>query len=340
LDAKSLIALALSFERTAQWARAAHAYDLVLEAEPENAEVLVRRTAAACNLGDLESVAADLLRTARRTPDSLDIQSLSAQLLISIGRSADAAQVLRTAVARAPVLRLFRLLEQAVFPGPTYFQHLTWLHELRAPRAYLEIGIREGQSLRLARPPTRAFGVDPAPCLETTEFQADTRIFEVTSDAFFAGRLWCAAGEDIAFDLAFIDGLHVFEQVLTDFINVERHSVRHGVIAIHDTVPLVPISADRNPVAAFWCGDVWKIVPCLERFRPDLTVATIPTAPSGLTIVTGLDPASTVLADRFEAIVREFGELSFASHEAHLPALLAQANERATLARAAERAPA
>jgi len=325
----------LSLETAAQWARAAQIYDLILQSEPDNLEALARHAAAACNLGDVDGAAASLLKAAQLAPGSLDVQTMAAQLLIGFGRTADAVEVLRAAITREPALGLFRLLEQAVFPGPTYFQHLAWLHTLKAPRAYLEIGIREGHALQLACPPTRAFGVDPAPCLETTAFRADTRVFAVTSDAFFADRLWAAEGGDIAFDLAFIDGLHLFEQVLMDFINVERYAARDAVVAIHDTLPLVPISADRNMGAAFWCGDVWKIIPCLERFRPDLAVTTIPTSPSGLTIVTGLDPASTVLRDRFDAIVRELSELPFATHEARLPALLQEPNERSALARAA-----
>lgn len=324
----------MTLEQTAQWARAALVYDLLLAAEPGNLEALTRRAAVACNLGDLDGAAAALVRAAGAQPGERALQIAVTQLLIGFGRMPDAVAVLRTAIAHDPALELFRLLEQAVFPGPTYFQHLGWLHEAKRPRTYLEIGIREGQSLRLARPPSRAFGVDPAPCLDSAEFPTDTRIFEVTSDTFFTDRLWEREAGAVAFDFTFIDGLHLFEQVLRDFINAERHSAPGGVIAIHDTVPLVPISAERDPTAAFWCGDVWKLVPCLERHRPDLTITTVPTAPSGLTIVTGLDPASTVLRDRADALVHELAALPFASHEARLPALLATPNEQATLLRA------
>jgi len=37
----------------------------------------------------------------------------------------------------------------------------------------------------------------------------------------------------------------------------------------------------------FWTGDVWKIVPALIKFRPDLRVFTIACPPTGLTVVCG-----------------------------------------------------
>ena len=106
--------------------------------------------------------------------------------------------------------------------------------------------------------------------------------------------------------LAFIDGLHLYEQVLRDFINVEKFCDRASVVVLHDTLPVAPVAAARLRGTSHWCGDVWKIVPCLRRFRPDLSILTIPTHPSGLTLVTGLDPRSTVLADQFDAAVAAF----------------------------------
>jgi Methyltransferase domain len=37
--------------------------------------------------------------------------------------------------------------------------------------------------------------------------------------------------------MAFIDGLHHFEQVLRDFINVEKRATSEGLIVIHDCIP-------------------------------------------------------------------------------------------------------
>jgi hypothetical protein len=69
---------------------------------------------------------------------------------------------------------------------------------------------------------------------------------------------------------------------------------------------VAPAAAARDRCTSFWCGDTWKVVPCLRRFRPDLQLLTIPTHPSGLTLVAGLDPHSGVLADRFDEAVAAF----------------------------------
>jgi hypothetical protein len=54
-----------------------------------------------------------------------------------------------------------------------------------------------------------------------------------------------------------------------------------------------------------WAGDVYKVATVLEQHRPDLTVIPLDTAPTGLLLVVGLDPTSTVLTDRYDAILAE-----------------------------------
>jgi hypothetical protein len=132
----------------------------------------------------------------------------------------------------------------------------------------------------------------------------------LTSDDFFAQYdLGEVLGRD-TFDLGFIDGLHLFEQALKDFINLERYARKDSVILIHDCLPIAPIVAERDRCTGFWTGDVWRIIPCLKTFRPDLKLMTIPTKPSGLGVVTNLDAASTVLSDNYDDIVRYYLTLS------------------------------
>jgi hypothetical protein len=66
-----------------------------------------------------------------------------------------------------------------------------------------------------------------------------------------------------------------------------------------------PIGGTR-PNHHVWSGDVWRLLLVLKKYRPDLAIHTIATAPTGLTIIRQLDPASRVLAERMEEIVEEF----------------------------------
>jgi hypothetical protein len=203
------------------------------------------------------------------------------------------------------------------FPGEDYLNWLARLHVALAPKAYLEIGVWGGQTLALAQPPTRAIGIDPRPLIKE-QFHTETHLFVETSDEFFARGKLEALCNDKPLDLVFIDGLHLFEQTLNDFINVEAHCARASVVLIHDTVPLDEPTQRRAQGTRFYTGDVWKIVPCLRYFRADLDIFTIPTPPTGLTVVTGLDPNSRVLAKRFDEAVGRFIDLPYAEFEIRL----------------------
>jgi hypothetical protein len=90
--------------------------------------------------------------------------------------------------------------------------------------------------------------------------------------------------------------MHLFEQTLADFINVEAHAAPGAIVAIHDTIPLDERTAGRERTTGFYTGDVWKMLVWLSRCRPDLDYITVPAAPSGLTLVRGLGsprPADT-----------------------------------------------
>jgi hypothetical protein len=223
-------------------------------------------------------------------------------------------------------------------PGEHYAVWLARLHERIRPRAYLEIGVAKGRTLALAQPPTRAIGVDPEPNPDAS-FRTETHLFCETSDAFFArSDVKSIIGEG-NLDLAFIDGLHHFQQALRDFINVEALGHPRSVVAFHDTYPLDEVTQRPERQRRFYSGDVWKAIWCLRRLRPDLSISTLATPWTGLTIVTGLDPASRVLADRFDEVIAEAAALDFAEMEARLPEVLGLASNgvasfEASLARA------
>ena len=69
---------------------------------------------------------------------------------------------------------------------------------------------------------------------------------------------------------AFIDGMHLFENALQDFINVELWSNEASIIAIDDVFPRSQEEAKRERETKKWCGDVWRVLACLAETRPDL----------------------------------------------------------------------
>jgi tetratricopeptide (TPR) repeat protein len=231
--------------------------------------------------------------------------------LLALGRRADGIARQWHALELDPnLLQAHLLLVETLLPGEHYHQVLRGLHGRLKPRVYLEIGIETGASLALARPPTIALGIDPAPRI-SFDFTADTRVFETTSETFFAEHDVRALTGLPGFDLAFIDGLHTFDQALRDFTDIERLALPGSVVLVHDCMPLSAPTATREQHTRFWSGDTWKLVPLLKRHRPDLTVRTIACPPTGLAVITGLDPRSTVLVDDRAALVAEFIDLPF-----------------------------
>ena len=103
--------------------------------------------------------------------------------------------------------------------------------------------------------------------------------------------------------------MHVFEYLLRDFMNTEKHARRNSVVFIHDCMPLRMDMAARRPIAGRgWAGDVWKIVPVLRKYRPDLKFHLLDCPPTGLVMVTNLDPSSRALEQNYYDIIAESTE--------------------------------
>ncbi len=111
---------------------------------------------------------------------------------------------------------------------------LRQLHALLSPRTYFEIGVSNGASLTLSR--TRSLGVDPYYAVKRG-VQCDLKLVRETSDEFFASVDPFAHFGGQPFDLAFIDGMHLAEYALRDFINTERHAHPASVIVLDDMLP-------------------------------------------------------------------------------------------------------
>ena len=207
---------------------------------------------------------------------------------------------------------LSRLIKDLLCPrrpaapgGEDYYALMGRIHEALRPRTYVEIGIDDGASLDLVAPATRAIGIDPQPKLRGP-LPENVTVFTKTSDAFFADHDVEAELGGQKIDLAFIDGMHHFEFVLRDFMNLERHCAPGATILVHDCYPLDELTSARERTTGVWTGDVWRALVALREQRPDLAIATVAAPPTGLAIIRSLDPASSVLQERYKWIVETY----------------------------------
>ncbi len=184
-------------------------------------------------------------------------------------------------------------------PAPTMTRHefLAGLHARVQPRTYLEIGVNTGASLALSR--ARSIGVDPAFKIDAP-LHCDVQLVRATSDDFFAGEQPLAHLQGVPVDLAFIDGMHLAEFAMRDFVNTEPHMAGTGVVVFDDVLPRNGLEAARHRRTQAWAGDVYKAIEVLRRRRPDLVVLLVNTAPTGTAVVVALDPTCDLLTAAYD----------------------------------------
>lgn len=198
------------------------------------------------------------------------------------------------------------------FPGPNYLQWMKWFHERLQPGCYCEIGIAQGMTLALARPTSLAIGIDPN-FLINRSIEARCQIFRITSDEFFLSGHAAKIFSRQKVDLGFIDGLHIFEQVFRDFIHLERFMHRNGMILLHDVLPINAEVASRERKSRFWTGDVFKALLLLREMRQDLDICLLPSYPSGLALITNLNPDYSYKESEYETAMCLFHNVDFNS---------------------------
>lgn len=199
--------------------------------------------------------------------------------------------------------------------GRHYLDVLEHLHLLRDPDWYLEIGTGRGHSLM--RCPGKAIAVDPDFRLngDVMGDKPALHLIRSTSQAFFAS----GQAKELApmIDLAFVDGMHLFECVLDDFIGAEKLCHAGSMILLHDLVPFSPAASERvwDPERTKgWSGDVWKMTLILREYRPDLTFEVLNPRPCGLGMITGLDPENRVLEEARNEIVSRYMDLTIEAY--------------------------
>ena len=199
--------------------------------------------------------------------------------------------------------------------GQPYEEWLTQLHSTHLFDWYMEIGCRTGRTFAPSR--SKTIAVDPF-------FKANSNIitdkpalhvFQQPSDDFFASGF--LARNDVKLSFTFIDGMHLIEYALRDLIGVEANSLPGSIIALHDCCPFNQRMTTRdldNLPKWSWTGDVWKILPILRRYRPDLKVTVLDCSPTGLVLLSQLDPENRVLAENMDAILAEYQEVDIETY--------------------------
>jgi hypothetical protein len=160
---------------------------------------------------------------------------------------------------------------------------LSAVHNVVQPQTYLEVGVQFGYSLGRAYSAKTAIGVDPFPQCGATGNQI---IYSQASDDFFSTGIKLLPEPTIV-DFGFIDGLHLYEQALNDFINMEHLCMPHSVIIMDDVLPRNQVEANRTQCPGDWTGDVWKVTQILLRYRPELKIVEVNTQPTGTLLVYG-----------------------------------------------------
>ncbi len=195
--------------------------------------------------------------------------------------------------------------------GLGYKRFLPRVHKNLEPEWYLEIGSSRGDSLAIAK--SNSIAIDPRFAIKHDIWSGkdELHLFQMTSDDYFAQQGTKADHPKI--NLAFLDGMHWFEYLLRDFIGAERVASKDGLIMLHDCVPISQAASERDwdrSKTKQWTGDVWKVVPILRTYRPDLSIRVLDCPPSGLVMISDLDPENTVLTDNYDAIIEEYMDMS------------------------------
>ena len=129
-------------------------------------------------------------------------------------------------------------------------------------KRYLEIGV--GSTWWETFPKVKCefkVGVDPR--VTKTQTGPGEVLYNMTSDKFFEQN-------KEKFDIVFVDGLHLYEQVIRDTVNSWNCLEDIGYIVIHDCLGTNDMIRSREQTINLWTGDVWKAIIWFQRTFPDI----------------------------------------------------------------------
>jgi hypothetical protein len=134
------------------------------------------------------------------------------------------------------------------------------LSHYKRETTYLEIGVCDPNGNYNYINADIKYSVDPG-----YDFIDNPVDFKMTSDEFFAKlENKEILTSDIKFDIIFIDGLHLAEQVDRDIINSLKYIKDDGFVVLHDCNPPTEWHAREDndyydtPAGPYWNGTTWK----------------------------------------------------------------------------------
>jgi hypothetical protein len=148
------------------------------------------------------------------------------------------------------------------------------IDSLKKETKYLEIGVRNPNDNFNKINAIEKYSVDPG-----VEFKKNPVDFKLTSDEFFHElKNNNILDSNIKFDVIFIDGLHLADQVNRDIKNCLKYISDDGYIVLHDCNPPTEWHARENymyfnsPAGDRWNGTTWK---AFIKWRNNSSVSSI-----------------------------------------------------------------
>lgn len=163
------------------------------------------------------------------------------------------------------------------------FQLINILIKENNYKTYLEIGVHRGDNIKKIVCDIKD-SVDPYINDKYDYLEKDQEYpvtYKTTSDYFFEN---IAPNLNYKYDIIFIDGLHLTEQVDKDVENSLKYLNDNGTIVLHDCNPIEYDHQIVPRIYEYWNGDVWKSIIKL-RNRKDLNIFVID-SDTGLGVIT------------------------------------------------------
>ena len=148
---------------------------------------------------------------------------------------------------------------------------INYLIKARRYTSYLEIGMDNPavhfQKVRCAeKESVDPYDLDSRYCTDWTQEKLKEYLpfltYRMTSDQFFS------AYPQKKYDVIFIDGLHLENQVDRDISNALKHLNPGGAVIVHDCLPTTPQSQSEENRTGDWVGTVWRSIVKYTLYTP------------------------------------------------------------------------